>query len=243
MQSRTSMLADDLRELPRRFGRVGRAIATAPGRWRLCEWGVFVTVVAAASAAYAEKWPIQLFCEQAVGAVPRAMALFIDTWGGGLGLVILGVTAFLVGKWRRRASLVDAALVLAVAGIWCWLFTKAGQLIFAERRPSAGGAMVLFALGGHGVSGHASGAGLVFGTVRGVLARDASPTVRYAVTAALVAWAALVGWSRVWLGMHFVWNVILGLAVGLFTGFLGARYGRSGGSAPSNRSSAPSATT
>jgi len=45
----------------------------------------------------------------------------------------------------------------------------------------------------------------------------------YLVTAALLAWAILVGWSRVQLGMHFVWNVMLGTAIGLFTGFVATR--------------------
>lgn len=87
--------------------------------------------------------------------------------------------------------------------------------------------MKLFAPGGHGVSGHAAAAALLFWPVRDVLARDASPRVRQVVAAALFAWAALVGWSRVWLGMHFVWNVELGLVIGFFTGFVGTRTMRS----------------
>jgi membrane-associated phospholipid phosphatase len=69
-------------------------------------------------------------------------------------------------------------------------------------------------------------AALLFFPVRDVLARDATPRVRHIVTAALLAWAALVGWSRVWLGMHFVWNVSLGLAIGFFTGFVATRPSR-----------------
>jgi membrane-associated phospholipid phosphatase len=87
--------------------------------------------------------------------------------------------------------------------------------------------MKLFALGGHGVSGHAAAAALLFWPVRDVLARGATPGVRRVVTAALVAWAVVVAWSRVWLGMHFVWNVMAGLAMGLFTGFVAVRESRS----------------
>jgi len=87
--------------------------------------------------------------------------------------------------------------------------------------------MTFRALGGHGVSGHAAAAALLFSPVRDVLARGATPRVRRMVTAALLAWAMWVSWSRVWLGMHFVWNVVLGCAIGFLTGRAATRALRS----------------
>jgi membrane-associated phospholipid phosphatase len=98
--------------------------------------------------------------------------------------------------------------------------------VLAEHRPNDGGAMRLFALDGRGVSGHASATALLFWPVRDVLARSATPRARLLVTAVLIAWAVVVCWSRVWLGMHFVWNVSLGLAIGFFTGFVATRPSR-----------------
>jgi membrane-associated phospholipid phosphatase len=108
--------------------------------------------------------------------------------------------------------------VLAVAGVWCFALTQLGQLVLAEARPIEGGAMHWLARGGHGVSGHASAAGMLYSPIRRVLARDLRAADRQLVTAALAAWAVIIAWSRMWMGMHYLWNVMLGLALGFFTG-------------------------
>jgi len=214
-------MIEDLRSFERLLVRasadLGRALQSVQGRL------LVLALAATTLLAYAGKWQLQACVERGGGGGARAIAGAVDAWGDGATLIVLGLATLLAGRLAHRRVLVDAALVLGVAGLWCWLLTEGGQLVLAERRPKDGGAMLLFALGGHGVSGHASGAGLVFFPVRDVLARNARPIVRGAVTAALVAWAALVGWSRVWLGMHFVWNVVLGLAIGLFTGLVASR--------------------
>jgi membrane-associated phospholipid phosphatase len=210
-------------EVVRFVGRVGLRIATAPARWRARPWGVLLAVVASTLALYVEKRPIQGALQGGGGSAVRAVALFLNVGGSGLAIALLGLAVLVAGRWSRRPVLVDMAVVLAAAGIWCWVLMKTGQLVLAERRPVEGGEMMLFALGGHGVSGHAAAAGVLFFPVRDVLARDASPLGRRLVTAALLAWAALIGWSRVWLGMHFVWNVELGLAIGYFTGLVATR--------------------
>jgi membrane-associated phospholipid phosphatase len=216
-------MADEIDGLRRSFERVSRDIVTAPARWRMRQWGLLLAITATTLLAYVDKWPIEAFFQAGGGAVPRAVAQLIDAYGGGLAVTLLGLAVFAAGKWTGRRVLVDAAVALAAAGIWCWIFTKTGQLVLAERRPNEGGAMRFFALGGHGASGHASGAAVLFSPVRDVLARGAAPPGRHIVTVALLAWAAVVSWSRVWLGMHFVWNVMLGLAIGFFTGLVATR--------------------
>jgi membrane-associated phospholipid phosphatase len=216
-------MADGIRMVARSLGRVSLDIALTPVRWRTRQWALFLAITATTALAYLEKWPLQAWLQSGGGSGERALALFADVCGSGLALASLGLAVLLTGLLARKRALVDAAVVLGVAGIWCWILMKAGQLVLAERRPIDGGAMKLFALGGHGVSGHAAAAALLFSPVRDVLARGATPRVRYLVTAALLGWAALVGWSRVWLGMHFVWNVALGLAIGFFTGLVATR--------------------
>jgi membrane-associated phospholipid phosphatase len=206
---------------------VSCAIGTAPTRWRSRQWGLLLAVAVATLVAYVEKWPLQACAQGVGGAGARAVALFIDAFADGFAVIVLGFTALFAGRWLRKPALVEAALVLGAAGIWCWIFTKTGQLVLAERRPKDGGAMVLFALDGHSVSGHAAAAALLFSPVRDVLARGATRGVRGILTVALLSWAVVVSWSRVWLGMHFVWNVLLGLAIGFFTGFVAARSTRS----------------
>jgi membrane-associated phospholipid phosphatase len=221
-------MADGIQRLARSFGSGSLEMVRGPARWHAPQWVLSLVVVATTLLAYVEKRPIQACVQSGGGSAARAIALFIDAYGNGFAVICLGFGALVVGRWARQRALVDAALALGVAGIWCWIFTKTGQFVLAERRPNEGGAMHFLAPGGHGVSGHASAAALLFWPVRDVLARSATPRARRVVTAALLAWAVLVGWSRVWLGMHFVWNVMLGLAIGLFTGFVATRAARPG---------------
>lgn len=146
------------------------------------------------------------------------LAEVANVGGAGATMTLFGLAALVVGRALRRDALVNAALVLGAAGAWCWILTRTGQIVLAEQRPVEGGEMRWFAMDGHGVSGHAAIAALLFAPVRDVLARRAPGSVRHAAAGAIMAWAAFVGWSRMWLGMHFLWNVVLGLALGFLTG-------------------------
>jgi membrane-associated phospholipid phosphatase len=214
----------DLGRLIGAFGRVSRAILESPARWRAREWAIFGSVALAALYAYVEKRPIQARLQGDRSGALRQLALFGDACGSGGATVVFGFIVLTIGRIARKPLLVDTALALGAAGFWCWLLTKTGQIVLAEGRPIEGGAMHFFALDGHGVSGHASAAALVYLPVRDVLARRAClPPIRRAVGIGLLAWPAFVGWSRVYIGMHFLWNVILGFAVGAFTGFVATR--------------------
>ncbi len=180
------------------------------------------------------RWFARLLARVSRDIVTSPVRWRLRQWILLLAIAATTAVAFIAGRWARRRALGDAALVLGVAGVWCFIFTKTGQFVLAERRPTEGGTMKLLALGGHGVSGHAAAASLLFSPVRDLLfspvrdllARGATPGVRRMVTAGLLARAIVVAWSRVWLGMHFVWNVMLGLAIGFFTGLVAARASR-----------------
>ncbi len=216
-------LADDVCSLARTTLRTGLDLVTVPMRWRAQHWVVFFAVAATAVIAYVQKRPVQAFVESGGDGGARALALVASACGGGFAVTALGLAAFVGGRWGRKRLLVETAFAFGAAGTWCWICVAVGQLVLAERRPNDGGVMKLFALAGHGVSGHAAAAALLFWPVRDVLARGVTPRFRLLVTAALLGWAALVGWSRMWLGMHFAWNVELGLAAGFFTGFVATR--------------------
>jgi membrane-associated phospholipid phosphatase len=213
-------MPEDLRRLLRLIERIGRSIVQAPARWRARQWAVFIAIAAATLATCLEKRAVQAFVQRGDGEVERALASFANTYGSGVAMTWLGVIAYVLGRWGHKRAVVDTAIVFAAAGLWCWVLMKIGQFVLAERRPNEGGAMRFFAMDGHGVSGHASAAALLYWPVRDILARGVRVPVRRAVGAALIAWAVFVGWSRVWLGMHFVWNVVLGFAIGGFTGFV-----------------------
>ena len=210
--------ADDLRALLRSVALAGRDIATAPSRWRARDWALLCAFLVATVIAYREKWPMQSLLQGTGGSVAHALAELADVPGSDLAMVSYGVAAFVVGRCAKKRALVDAAIALGAGGAWCWALTKAGQLVLAESRPIEGGAMHWMALGGHGVSGHAAAAALLFWTARDALETNVRGPLRRAAEFGLLAWAILVCWSRVHLGEHFVWNVMLGFAVGTFTG-------------------------
>jgi membrane-associated phospholipid phosphatase len=213
-------MPEDIRRLLSLLQHIGHAVVRAPARCRARQWALFAALVAATLLAYVEKRPLQAFFQRGHSEFERGVASFANVFGSGGAMVWLGLIAYVLGRWSRKRAVVDAAIVFAAAGLWCWALTSIGQFVFAEDRPNDGGAMRFFALGGHGVSGHSSAAALLYWPVRDILARGAKMSVRRAAGAASLAWAIVVGWSRVWLGMHFVWNVLFGFAVGGFIGFL-----------------------
>lgn len=212
------MFSSLLSEFARRLERSGHITNfRARSSWRA--WIFAAVALAAIVIAYVEKRPLQLvFRGNGRGAfafVSTIVWRFFDgTW---VALLAIALVAFGVAKKTARAR--ETGITLGVAGVWCLLFTKLGQFVFAEARPNEGGAMHFFASGGHGVSGHASASTVLFFPLLDSV-RGASPDVRVAIALALVAWALFVGATRVWLDQHFVWNVLAGYSVGAVAGWL-----------------------
>lgn len=211
----------------RLLARTLRALAAAPLRWTARGWASLLVVLAATLVAFVEKRPIQRALHGHGQHALDVTARLASAVGGGWSLVGFLAALSLLGWAARRRAILDAAAVLAAAGLACWVLTVAGQLVLAEARPRHGGALSFFHLHGHGVSGHASAAAVLYGPLLGVLARGWPPAWRRVLAAALVAWLLLVGWSRVWLDEHFLWNVLLGWSAGLWTGHLALREWRS----------------
>lgn len=225
----------DLRRIPVLFLAVGREMretVAAPSRWSAHRWIAVFVSVAGLAVAYAAKWPIQTFVSSPRCPAAGFVAAVIDVCGSGYAMLGMGWAIYVLGRRARGSALSRFALALAAGGLWCWLLTIAGQWLLAEQRPSEGGAMRFFATGGHGVSGHASAAALLYSPVLELLAEPWGPSGRRTARIGLVGWAGLVGWSRVWLGRHFLWNVALGFAIGSFTGACAARVVASSGAEP-----------
>ena len=201
------------------FVKTGRLIAGAPLRsrsWTKRQWAWRFAVGGAVVLAWAGKRDMQAFIQGHGGASATSLAKFINTYANGAGMAAVALAAFASGHFLRKQRLKDTALVFGVAGVWCAALWSAGRFVFAERRPLAGGAMEFFALDGHGFSGHAAVAALLVLPIRNVLLRRRSRRMRNALTVLVLAWVGVVGWSRVFLGMHFAWNILAGLAVGFW---------------------------
>lgn len=196
--------------------RSGIAMARASARWRPGQWGYLLAFMALGIAAWANQAPLQGAIEGRGGGIARNLAIFANLAGSGWSVAALGLAVFVVATALRQEDLRQAALVLGAGGLWAFLLVQLGQFVLAEQRPVEGGAMRFFALQGHGVSGHAAAAAALILPVRDVWLRRASSGARHLAVSLLTVWAAVVGWSRVWLGMHFAWNVVMGFAIGFW---------------------------
>ncbi|MGY4690830.1 phosphatase PAP2 family protein [Salibacterium sp. K-3] len=123
--------------------------------------------------------------------------------------ILLSVLIFLVyrRKWWRL-------LYFAVAMIGISILTKVLKLTFERERPD-----LLEQFDGTGFSfpsGHSTGPMVFYGFLVYLIARSAlSHTAKWLLNSVLVLLILLVGFSRVYLNVHYVTDVIGGLALGL----------------------------
>jgi len=142
--------------------------------------------------------------QSASPALVEAFALVTELGGVAFLVVFLSVL-YWVDERETTATVIGYALVaLAV--------TLALKTAFALPRPPASVRAVAVEPGSYGFpSGHAIAATVVYGGL--VLARDSLGDVRIAVPA--VGLVALIGFSRVVIGVHYLGDVLVGHAVGL----------------------------
>jgi membrane-associated phospholipid phosphatase len=192
------------------------ALVTQPARWKPRSWVAVAAFGGCVVLAYIAKRRLQSLL-----AGPSIQATYVaDTLGSGWAMIALGVVMLAIGYLLSSQRIIHAVIAFGVAGFWGWLSSAAGAFILAEARPRDGGAMHFFALDGHGVSGHACAAAVLLMTTRGTLLKQSSKTTRAFVTLALGAWTVFIAWSRVRMDMHFVWNVLLGAALGAYVAYV-----------------------
>lgn len=159
------------------------------------------------------------FDERIRGTIPSltsagltSVMLAASWYGGPSVLVPLGLFAalvFLLRGWRRGALLV--LVTLAGAGLLNWLL----KFSFARERPEV---FVDYPLPGSPSfpSGHALYAASVFGGMAALLApRLKHRALRVLVWAGAGVLVLLVGFSRVYIGVHYPSDVLAGYSVGL----------------------------
>jgi membrane-associated phospholipid phosphatase len=155
------------------------------------------------------------------GSVTFARAV---TWGGVTtvvlpALVAVGAVAARRGRDIKR-SLGSGLLLFCVAGIGIYVETRINVLIGRGRPPVADWAGV--AGGSAFPSGHTTAATLFAALCAwAIAARVPAGWPRRGVWAGAVVYAAAVGWSRVWLGVHWPADVIGGWLFGV-TWFAGS---------------------
>lgn len=141
------------------------------------------------------------------------LMVFASVWGAPRRLAILAAVAivgFLVRRWRRGAVLVAVTLLGAAAldGGLKLLWGRNRPVAFFEHYP----APESFSF----PSGHALFATAFFGGLAALLYHRLGRTwLRLAVAAAAVAVILLIGFSRIYLGVHYPSDVLGGFAAGI----------------------------
>jgi len=164
--------------------------------------------------AYEKKRGLQALIENRESIVAK----IADRVGSGHAMLAYGVAVAIVAAYKRDPKLRAFVRRYAKAGARGFVMFQASRFVLAERRPKEGGAMRFFRLHGHGVSGHTFAAALVVGPILETWGPGLSRRDRALLSAMLHAWVAFIAWSRVALGEHYVWNVMLGAKLGLRVG-------------------------
>jgi len=190
---------------------------TVPLAWRKEEVQEFVSGKEGDSFAFVDRDALYTHLEPLGGhlIVPAISGMFL--LGG------------LIGGSRRE---VETGTMLVESLVFTGIPTLLGQFIFSERRPSDGGNLRFFQIGGHGVSGHAAISSSIVRPLESqylTLSEDDQTSVtifKCLGKGILYGSPLMVGISRVRSNRHYVWNVVLGLSAGYFTGDLVVRVHR-----------------
>ena len=134
--------------------------------------------------------------------------------GGPTGMTIIAslITVLMVWRWRSRTPLM--LMIMAVAG--SLLITIVGKDLVGRNRPPLSDAVPPYESSPSFPSGHALNSTVIAGVVAYLLLRRLSSTLARVLTvAAALAWAISIGLSRVFLGHHWLTDVMFGWLVGL----------------------------
>jgi len=134
--------------------------------------------------------------------------------GGPIGMSILAtlVTLALALRWRSRTPVV--LMVIAVAGALA--MTRVGKLVVGRVRPPQSDAVPPFESSPSFPSGHALNSTVIAGLVAYLIARRlTSHRARLLAALLAAAWAVTMGLSRVYLGHHWLTDVIVGWTLAL----------------------------
>ncbi len=120
-------------------------------------------------------------------------------------VVVVGlISLLLIRRWR-------AALYLGLAALGSTLFVHSMKLVLHRPRPlELYGGISEFSF----PSGHATSSLVVYGFLTILLVRSASPALRRALIASVLSLIVLISFSRVYLGAHWLSDVVAGLSFG-----------------------------
>jgi undecaprenyl-diphosphatase len=145
--------------------------------------------------------------------VPWLTSVFsaITQLGNSVPIIVISVVALAVLAWRRRFA--DMLFLLA-AVLGAHLITTWVKLLVARHRPVLDDPLAI-GTGFSFPSGHALVSTALYGAIALLIAAPLEPRARRFVLAAAVALVGLIGFSRLYLGVHYLSDVLAGFAIGL----------------------------
>jgi phosphatidylinositol-3-phosphatase len=155
--------------------------------------------------------PVEFFVVGHRQAWLNAMMRPVTDLGAAAVLVPLVLAAGLGWRWRRGSWRPLALLGAGAAGAWV-VQVAVKQLVERPRPPT--GLALSHATGFAFPSGHATDAAAVYGMLAVLLARRGRRGVRAVASAGAFGLVALVGLSRVYLGVHWLTDVLAGVSIG-----------------------------
>ena len=140
------------------------------------------------------------------------------TWFTDLGaprnMAIIAMCLTVAMVWRFRSATPLILMVVAVAG--SLTFTRVGKAIVQRARPPLGDAVPPYEYAFSFPSGHTLNSTVIAGMAAYLVAsRMTSRTVRVICVVAATTWAIAMGLSRVFLGHHWLTDVIFAWLLGL----------------------------
>ena len=139
---------------------------------------------------------------------------FFTHLGGPLGMTIIAsaITVWMVWRWRARTPLV--LMLIAVAG--SLLLTTLGKTNFGRTRPPTSAAVPPYETTPSFPSGHALNSTVIAGIVAYLVFRRLERRLTRVLAIGIAGlWAVGIGLSRVFLGHHWLTDVMFGWLVGL----------------------------
>jgi undecaprenyl-diphosphatase len=142
----------------------------------------------------------------------------ILTWfthlGGPLGMTIIAGLITAAMTWRWRSWTPSILMVVAVAG--SLTFTEVGKAIVGRARPPLSEAVPPYEYAFSFPSGHTLNSTVIAGLVAYLCARRLSSRLaRVGCVACAVVWSVAIGLSRVFLGHHWLTDVMFAWLLGL----------------------------
>ena len=133
--------------------------------------------------------------------------------GGTIGMPILASATLLILALRRRSW--TPVILIAAAGAGSLAMTIAGKQFFGRARPSVSDAVPPYDYTASFPSGHSLNAVVIAGIVAYLLIlREKSRRARVLTAAAAVVFAVTIGLSRVYLGHHWLTDVLAAWVLG-----------------------------